>query len=610
MRMWIFRRSARTLTSFLVLAIFLSAFPLMIRAQSAASGNRRVLVIYSYSRHLPWSEKLIAGLEEVLDSVAVADRPALFEESLDSNLLGNLKSPELWAAYLSEKYRTVSLDAVITESQQAAEIFLAFPDLFPGIPRYIFNTLPSDKIGEAKGLERRYSSVSDLETALRTIFHLIPETRRVVVVADRSAIGKTRTAFIRSLASRFPNATIDIRDDFTKPELLDMARGLSGDAVLFCLPVLFDKNNQVLVPATIAAELSEVASVPVFSHFDTLIGTGIVGGYSVSAVQLGRLIGRIALFGSSSAPADQAGYAKATMGYWFDARALARWKIRETLLPENSAVLFRTQTFLQRYWMILLGTLLLFGLETFLVIGLARSSARSKRFMVQLNIERASLENKVLSRTSDLAKVNAELATLFKELQHRVKNNLAIIVSLVNIETDRVQTDEAKDALRTLGSRIMALASLYDILYATGRFGEIELSEYLERVVQSITSTMGADMKGITVVRHLSSLTMDMKRAVALGLIVNELVTDSFKYGFPYGAPGTIWIRLTMNSGTCILEIQDDGTGLPPGFDPKSSEGFGLKLVGILAEQLSATFTVTSDEGARFTLSFPFEIVD
>jgi len=588
-------------------AFFQSAFPTAVVAQAVAGNSRKVLVLYSYSRRLPWSEKVIAGLEEVLGSVDIADRPVLFEECLDSNLLGNLKTPDLWAAYLSEKYRNVALDAVITESQQAAEIFLAYPDLFPGVHRYIFNTLPSDRIGEEGGVERRYSSVSDLETAMRTIFRLIPATRRIVVVADQSAIGKTRTAFIRSLAGRLPEVTIDIWDDFTESELLDKAKALPGDTVVFCLPVLFDRNNQQLVPGVVAGDLSNAASVPVFSHFDTLIGTGIVGGYSVSAVQLGRLIGRIALLGDPAAPTTQAEYAKATLGYWFDSRALARWKIRENLLPEHSSVLFREQTFLQRYWPFLLGAILLFGLETVLVIGFARSSARSKRFLALLNIERASLESKVLTRTADLAKANTELATLFKELQHRVKNNLAIIVSLVNIEMDRVETSEAKGALGTLGARILALASLYDILYASGRFGEIDLADYLGRVVQSITRSMGADMKGISVVRQIESVKMDMKRAVALGLIVNELVTDCLKYGFPTGGPGTIWVRLTRDMGFCILAIEDDGTGLPSGFDPKTTEGFGLKLVGILAEQLSATFTATSQKGARFSLGFSYE---
>ena len=98
-----------------------------------------------------------------------------------------------------------------------------------------------------------------------------------------------------------------------------------------------------------------------------------------------------------------------------------------------------------------------------------------------------------------------------------------------------------------------------------------------------------------------------MKRAVALGLIVNELVTDSLKYGFPTGGPGTIRVRLTRETDLCTLDIEDDGAGLPSGFDPKTAEGFGLKLVEILSEQLSATFTATCDKGARFSLGFPLE---
>jgi len=199
-----------------------------------------------------------------------------------------------------------------------------------------------------------------------------------------------------------------------------------------------------------------------------------------------------------------------------------------------------------------------------------------------------------------------EKEILLKELQHRVKNSISVIASLVGLEGAKAEAAETRAILAKLESRIEALASLYDMLYATGSFEGIVLPDYLGRVVDSAAKILGADARNVRISCDIAPVRIDARRAISIGLIVNELVTDSMKYAFPDRA-GNIDVRLVRNDEDLVLEIRDDGIGLPPGFPEPGSSGSGLIIVQALAKQLAASFEARSDAGARFSLAIPLE---
>ncbi len=610
---------SKTTVALLSLTLALSLPVFRVSAQLPANGSRRVLVLYSYARQLPWENKVMAGFDEALNAMPLAERPFLFEESLDASRVGEPCEPDAWRRYLAVKYRDVALDAVITESQQAAALLLSSPELFPGAERYVLHFADSAALGTGTGAERRFSTASDLERALSTVTATYPLAKRIVFVTDKTSVGAARTEQVAGIAPGFPSASIEIWDDYTVPELLERAAALPADAALFYVPVQVDREGRQLVPGVVAELLAASASAPVFSHFDSLLGTGIAGGYMVSGVQLGRLMADIAARGQAAAPASQARYAEATMGYYFDARALDRWAIDEDALPAGSVVLYREPGFLARFWRVVVAVSLLFALETFLIAALYRQSLQRRRAMALLAAERASLEGKVLSRTADLSQeigerklaeeragaMAAEKATLLKELQHRVKNSLGIMASLIGIEAGKARNDDVRATLETLESRVSALALLYDMLYDSGGIDQVPLASYLESVVASAASSLGADARGIRLRCDLASASIDMRRAVSLGLAVNELVTDCLKYAFPEGRTGLVRVSLRLEAGYYVVVVADDGVGLPPGFEPESGHGFGLKLVSLLSRQLGAEFVIESKRGSSFTLRIP-----
>jgi two-component sensor histidine kinase len=228
----------------------------------------------------------------------------------------------------------------------------------------------------------------------------------------------------------------------------------------------------------------------------------------------------------------------------------------------------------------------------------------------QLTATNESLSAEVLERklAEEYAKaLAAEKQILLRELQHRVKNSMTIIASIANIEARQSPAPEAREALEKLESRISALASLYDILYFTGDIEQIGLGDYLRQVVDYVAEGLGADTKGIALYCYVESVRIDVKRAISIGLVVNELVTDSIKYAFPEGGRGKIEVHLERKGNELILWVEDNGVGLPLDLDTARTGSFGLTLVRSLAAQLDAEFSIKNEVGVKFELRLPFE---
>jgi two-component sensor histidine kinase len=238
--------------------------------------------------------------------------------------------------------------------------------------------------------------------------------------------------------------------------------------------------------------------------------------------------------------------------------------------------------------------------------------AKAREGLVEKNTELAEINASLSAEVAERKRAEErektavlEKATLLKELQHRVKNSISIISSLVRIEEREAASPEAKAILVKLESRTEALASLYDILYATGSIEKIGLGGYLGSVIDFAAESLGADAKSIAFDRDIEPITIDLKRAIAIGLVLNELVTDSVKHAFPAGRGGRIMVRLAREGNELVLMIEDDGVGLPFDFEPSRGKGYGMTIVGALAMQLNAEFTARSEGGARFVLRMP-----
>jgi PAS domain S-box-containing protein len=188
-----------------------------------------------------------------------------------------------------------------------------------------------------------------------------------------------------------------------------------------------------------------------------------------------------------------------------------------------------------------------------------------------------------------------------QELQHRAKNSFSMISNMIYFASRKGSSPETRAVLEDLDGRVRSVAELYSLLYSSGSLTEIRLDEYLTNLASALLRLS----MNISLHTELESVSVSPKLAAPLGLIVTELMTNTLKHAFPSGEKGRISLSLRVADGRAILEVQDDGQGLPPGFEPGSDGGMGLELVASLAEQIGGRVAIGGGErGTRCRLDF------
>ncbi len=193
---------------------------------------------------------------------------------------------------------------------------------------------------------------------------------------------------------------------------------------------------------------------------------------------------------------------------------------------------------------------------------------------------------------------------LLKELKHRVKNSLAVVSGLLGLEMENLTEPRSREVLANTRSRIRSIASLYELLSGAADVAHVDLRRYIGRLTESLFDTYAPKTGDIVLKTELDEVTLETKRAVPLGLILNELVMNAIKYAYPPGAKGEIRVGLERSAGRITLSVSDDGAGLPRGFVPATSGGMGWSLVRMLAEEIDARLTVENEGGCRVLIGF------
>ncbi len=180
---------------------------------------------------------------------------------------------------------------------------------------------------------------------------------------------------------------------------------------------------------------------------------------------------------------------------------------------------------------------------------------------------------------------------------------MQIISSLLNLQTLYVHEEETKEVLQDSQRRVKSMAMVHEKLYRAGDLSHIKFKEYTEKLVSDIFSTYNRRTGDIKFILNMDEIELNMETAIPLGLIINELVTNSLKFAFPENE-GSITIELENNNGQFVLTVADDGIGLPPDFDLNKTHSLGLRLVNSLVIQLDGEISMDSSQGAEYKITF------
>jgi len=233
--------------------------------------------------------------------------------------------------------------------------------------------------------------------------------------------------------------------------------------------------------------------------------------------------------------------------------------------------------------------------EPVAIVGVARDITERKRAEEQI---RCSLREKEV---------------LLKEIHHRVKNNLQVISSLLNLQSGYIQDPEMLRIFKESQFRVRSMALVHEKLYRSASLAEINLAEYIHELATPLFRSFGLGKQGVQLEVDVQEGMLGIDLAIPCGIILNELITNALKYGFPDGRSGVVYVEMHREpSGHAVLVVGDTGVGMPADLDFRKTDSLGLKLVTMLCDQLQGTLTVNnggrrrgSTSGTEFHIRFP-----
>ena len=241
---------------------------------------------------------------------------------------------------------------------------------------------------------------------------------------------------------------------------------------------------------------------------------------------------------------------------------------------------------------------LVYGLGAFCFLLFAGALYYLLRLKSKTNAE-LNEKNKLVT------KALAEKDVLLREIHHRVKNNLQMISALLYLHGKSVDDESAQEALRESQNRVQSMAIIHQNLYQDDDLLEVSINTYLDKLLVHLISSYNIEQNRIQIHKKIDIPQMDVDTVIPLALIMNELISNALKYAFRDGGSGEIDVHLGEREGSIVLEVNDNGVGIPDHFSIASSSNFGLKLVTILCDRLGATWKVQSGNGTQMSITIP-----
>ena len=225
-------------------------------------------------------------------------------------------------------------------------------------------------------------------------------------------------------------------------------------------------------------------------------------------------------------------------------------------------------------------------------------------------IEISGIAHDITIKTHSREKLKESLKekeVLLKEVHHRVKNNLQVISSILNLQTSYVKDKKTLDILRESQNRIKTMSFIHESLYQSTDFSNIDFSQYIVSLSKNLVHSYGIYDELVELNLLVETVSLNLDLSIPCGLIINELVSNALKYAFSKNRKGEIKIELFEKKGNVNLIVQDNGLGLPKEINYKETASLGLQLVMTLVEQIDGVITLDNTKGAKYTIIFKKE---
>lgn len=630
-----------------VAAMLLVAAGLASGAAPCRAQGHTVLVLLSFNPALPWSRSVLEGIER--ERLATEPPAAtVYVETLDRLRLPETPTDAEWAAFLARKYRNTPPDVIIADSYFALKLLATHGDtMFGPVPRVVLRVRSEDLSGVEAAV--KVTSGPFIERTLALALAQRPQTRRVVLVSDRSASSLDLVRQAEKALAEHAGVTAERLLSTAGLDAMGRAvAALPDDALILYLPVFRDQGGNPLVPRKIAEALADRASVPIYVLHETLIGTGAVGGYVYSGHRAGQEAMRAAaaLLRTPPSPSDgtQAGQERIAAGYVFDWRALQRWRIDPDGLPASAELRDRPPALFDAYFHETLLALGAIGALVALAALILSLYVQRGRLMRALRASNEHLEMRVAERTHALATATEELhaaveraeaATKAKSaflatMSHEIRTPLNAMAGLTHLLLKTGLTDRQRDFLQQIRSAADTLLALITQIldYSKVESGKLRLDavafdlEAVLRQAAGVASVAIGD-KPITLTVTVAPTVPHRLHGDALRL--GQVLTNVLHNAVKFTQAGEVTLTVTAesfgaNRVRLCCAVRDTGVGLTPDqcqrvFDAFTQAdtattrrfggtGLGLALCKQLIELMGGHIGVDSVPGVGSTFHF------
>lgn len=584
----------------------LCSFPTVVQADS-----RLVVVLYPQNNDGSPGNLLVDQAIRSTFATESSERFEIYNEYLDLGKSRAAADEQLQRDYLRTKYRDRKVEVVIAGLSSGLDFALANRDLFSDAPIVYCavdreeirkRTLPSDAIG--------HPTEFDVAGTLDLAFKLLPQTRNVALVSGRSpmdaAWGKSISELVESHHHQIK--LIDLTG-LAMEELLQRSSNLPDNTIVYYVHVFQDADGRTYVPAHVLEILSQRANAPIFSHIDTYIGRGIVGGHVFKFEEEGRIAARIALrLLEGESPARLAIESVDSNAYEFDGRQLSRWKIDENQLPEASLIRHRDEPFLSRYKTLIAWLVGFCVVQMGWIIGLLMERRRRRRADRRLQhalVELQTNQRQLRQLSGNLIDVQeSERRRIARELHDDFNQMLALLT---------VQLELLRRKLPTSSPDIVELAS-----EITHRVRDLstsihELSHELHPLkleqlglVTAVRSLCKEVSQAHSIVVEFSADDIPREIPADISLCLYRIVQEALHNVVKHSQASAASVMMTRTPSEIVLQVSDQGIGFKPGTDEELN---GLGLIS-MRERLrlvggKMAIVSTAPHGLTLTVQIP-----
>jgi len=259
-------------------------------------------------------------------------------------------------------------------------------------------------------------------------------------------------------------------------------------------------------------------------------------------------------------------------------------------------------------WGVLAGGLLITALLVGYLLSMINHATKTQTLAADVSKTNEELMSEITERKRAGEQIKSSLQekeVLLKEIQHRVKNNLQVVSSLLNLQAGEIKDKRAREALKDSQHRVISMAMVHEKLYQSRDLARVDFHEYVQGLATELLRSYRVDSDAITLKIRPGHVSLGVDAAIPCGLIVNELISNCLKHAFPAGRKGQVLIDFHLDNDKYNLVVSDNGVGLPKDLDFRNSDTLGLQLVITLTDQIGATIELNGDGGTEFKIMFP-----